>query len=75
MAATASGHSQRTWGPRRVWHQSDFTTDDSAASSWALGGAEDHDEDAVLPLSVVMDACLVQGIRDQYSCVSKACIG
>ena len=36
---------------------------------------EGQDEEGLVPLSVVMDACLVQGIKQQYTCVSKACMG
>ncbi len=34
-----------------------------------------QDEQGLVPLSVVMEACLVQGVLEQYKCVSKACLG
>ena len=34
-----------------------------------------QDEEGLVPLSVAMDACLVQGVLHQYRCVSKACLG
>ena len=40
---------------------------------YALG--QEQDEEGLVPLSVVMDACLAQGILEQYRCASKACLG
>ena len=39
----------------------------------ALG--QGQDKEGLVPLSVVMDACLAQGVLEQYRCVSKACLG
>lgn len=39
----------------------------------ALG--QGQDEEGLVPLAVVMDACLAQGVLEQYRCVSKACLG
>ena len=40
----------------------------------AAGLGPGQEEEGLVPLSVVMDACLVQGITEQYRCVSKACL-
>ena len=69
---------------RRRWNLEQAT--DSTAKSASLGyqGTMEHqpyalgqgqDEEGLVPLSVVMDACLAQGILDQYRCASKACLG
>ena len=35
------------------------------------GGAEE----ALEPLPVVLDACIISSLLDQYRCVSRACMG
>ena len=38
--------------------------------------AEDEGaEEALEPLPVVLDACIISSLLDQYCCVSRACMG
>ena len=38
--------------------------------------AEDEGaEEALEPLPVVLDACIISSLLDQYCCVSQACMG
>ncbi len=55
----------------------DTSADKSPPSSQDLGlvSQQGQDEQGLVPLSVVMEACLVQGVLEQYKCVSKACLG
>ena len=47
----------------------------SSDPSQAPGQLPGQDEEGLVPLSVVMDACMVQSVVQQYQCVSKACLG
>ena len=73
---------------RRRWNldQTDIAEAESAdeqtacsprgvSQSQGLASGQGQDVEGLVPLSVVMDACLVQGIMQQYRCVSKACLG
>ena len=55
----------------------DTSADKSPANSEDLRLVlpQGQDEQGLVPLSVVMDACLVQGVLEQYKCVSKVCLG
>lgn len=51
---------------------------ESASQGWMepqTAALQGQDEEGLVPLSVVMDACLAQGIVEQYRCTSKACLG
>ncbi len=55
----------------------DTSADESPPSSGDLRLVllQGQDEQGLVPLSVVMEACLVQGVLEQYKCVSRACLG
>ena len=66
---------------RRRWNLEQATDSKAESASLSYQGNIEHqlgqgqDEQGLVPLSVVMDACLVQGILEQYRCASKACLG
>ena len=69
---------------RRRWNLEQAKGTKAESASLGYQGNTEHqpdalgqgqDEEGLVPLSVVMDACLAQGILEQYRCVSKACLG
>ena len=69
---------------RRRWNLQQAKGTRAESASLGYQGNMEHqpsapgqgqDEEGLVPLSVVMDACLAQGILEQYRCASKACLG
>ena len=65
---------------RRRWNLEQARMKEAESTPHAYQGpmtqfGQGQDEEGLVPLSVVMDACLAHGILEQYRCISKACLG
>ena len=64
---------------RRRWNLEQAPVSEAAPATdegqQAAGQGQGQVEGGLVPLSVVMDVCMAQGILEQYRCVSKACLG
>lgn len=41
----------------------------------AMQAEDEGTEEALEPLPVVLDACIISSLLDQYRCISRACMG